>query len=201
MSIFSTNPFEQEEKQPEKKNIFIDLLQVVVISLSICVVIYLFIATPNEVHGSSMEPNFFDGEILLTNKFMHLVGNTGLSKIVGDYERGDVVIVDLDNSDEDLIKRIVAVGGDELLIDNGQVYVNDELLEEDYLPEGRTTSGDSFIIEDTSITVPEGSYLVFGDNRDYSLDSRNSAVGFVERRQLKGRVFFRFWPLDRLGKI
>lgn len=201
MPIFGGNPFLQDEGSSEDTNIFVDLLQTVVVALSICVVIYLFIATPNEVNGQSMEPTFFHKELLLTNKVVHLFGNTGMKKIVGDYKRGDVVIFRSTYMNEDFIKRIVAVEGDTLMLEDGYVYVNDKKLDEPYLPEGRRTEPGSFITESDPVTVPEDSYLVFGDNRGHSTDSRNSLVGFVKRSQLKGRVFFRYWPLDRFGLI
>jgi signal peptidase I len=199
MGIFDTNPFQQETK--EEKNVFIDLLQTVVIALSICVVIYLFIATPNEVNGQSMEPNFHDGELLLTNKIMHLLGNTGLSGIVGDYKRGDVVIFRPTFSDEDFIKRIVALEGDTFMLQDGEVFVDGVKLDEEYIPEGRRTEGKNFILEGEPIVVPEDSFIVLGDNREDSTDSRSVLVQFARRDQLKGRVFFRYWPLDTFGII
>ncbi len=194
-SLFSKNPF------IEDSNVFIDLLQTIVVALSICVIIYLFIATPNEVNGKSMEPTFHEGELLLTNKFMHLLGNTKLKKVVGDYKRGDIVIFRNSYMQEDFIKRIVAVGGDTIMIKEGYVYINGIKLNETYLPEGRRTSANNFLLEGKPVKVPEDSYVVLGDNRDNSTDSRYSMVGFVKRSQMKGKVFFRYWPLKSFGTI
>ena len=138
MGIFQRNPFAQTTAV-EESNVFLDLLQTIVVALSICVIIYLFIATPNEVHGQSMEPNFYDAELLLTNKIVQLLGDTGLKAIVGDYKRGDVVIFKHTLSDEDFIKRIIAIGGDTIMIKDGYVYINNVKLNESYLPEGRRT--------------------------------------------------------------
>lgn len=201
MSLFEQNPFLQTEKTSEDSNVFLDLLQTVVIALSICVVIYLFIATPNQVNGQSMEPSFYDGELLLTNKTIQLLGNTKLSSIVGDYKRGDVVIFKHTLSQEDFIKRILAVGGDTIMVQDGSVYVNNVKLNEPYLPEGRRTEGGNFLVEGVPQKVPEGSYAVLGDNRGNSTDSRSNLVHFVKRDQLKGRVFFRYWPLDTFGVV
>lgn len=195
------NPFLQDTSLAESEsNIFIELLQTVVVALSICVVIYLFIATPNEVNGGSMEPTFYDGELLLTNKIMHLLGDTKLNSIVSDYERGDVVIFK-HSSGQDFIKRIIALEGDTIMLEDGDVYINGTELEEDYLPEGRQTFASNFLLEGEPKTVPEGYYFAMGDNRGDSTDSRNILVQFVSRDQLKGRVFFRYWPLDRFGTI
>jgi signal peptidase I len=199
--VLGSNPFSQKEEKAEQQNIFIDLLQTVVIALSICVVIYLFIATPNEVNGQSMEPNFYDRELLLTNKIMQLLGDTKLKVIVGDYKRGDVVIFRHTLSQEDFIKRVVAMEGDTFMVKEGYVYVNGVKLNETYLPEGRRTEAGNFLTEGEVVKVPEDSYIVLGDNRSNSTDSRNKLVGFVKRSQMKGRVFFRYWPLDTLGII
>lgn len=201
MGVFEENPFIQEEITKKESNVFIDLLQTVVVALSICVVIYLFIATPNEVHGQSMEPTYYDGELLLTNKIVQLLGNTGMQKIVGDYKRGDVVIFKHTLSQDDFIKRIIGVEGDSVMVKGGYVYVNGTQLDEPYLPEGRRTDASNFLQEGQVVKIPEDSYIVLGDNRGNSTDSRNNLVGFVKRSQLKGKVFFRYWPLDTFGVI
>lgn len=201
MALFEKNPFAASEGAVEETNVFLDLLQTVVVAISICVVIYLFIATPNEVHGQSMEPTFYDKELLLTNKVIQLLGGTNLRTIVGDYKRGDVVIFEHAISDEDFIKRIVAVGGDTIMVKDGLVYINSVQLNEAYLPEGRRTEAGNFLLEGKPFRVPDGQYAVFGDNRGNSLDSRNNLVQFVKRESLKGKVIFRYWPLDRFGII
>ncbi len=199
--IFEDNPFIQNTSVQSESNIFIDLLQTIVIALSICVVIYLFIATPNEVHGQSMEPNFHDAELLLTNKMIQLLGGTKLKNIVSEYKRGDVVVFKHLLSQEDFIKRIVAVGGDTIMVKNGNVYVNSIQLNETYLPEETRTSAGNYITEGQMMKVPEDSYVCFGDNRGNSTDSRSNLVGFINRSQMKGKVFFRYWPLDLFGTI
>lgn len=201
LKIFSDNPFIQETPRADESNVFIDLLQTVVVALSICVVIYLFVATPNEVHGQSMDPTFYDGELLLTNKIIQLLGGTKLKSLVSDYKRGDVVIFRHTISQEDYIKRIIGIPGDSVMIKDGYVYINDIKLDEAYLPEGRLTNEGNFIQEGLKVQVPEGEYIVFGDNRGNSTDSRSGLVGTVKRNLLKGRVFFRYWPLDRFGVI
>lgn len=201
MALFERNPFLQAESTSEDSNVFLDLLQTVVIALSICVVIYLFIATPNEVHGQSMEPSFYDSELLLTNKIVQLLGDTRLSNIAGDYKRGDVVIFKHTLSNEDFIKRIVAVGGDTIMVKDGGVYVNSIKLNETYLPSGRRTEAGNFLQEGVPQRVPEDSYAALGDNRGNSTDSRSNLVRFVKRTQLKGRVFFRYWPLENFGVV
>jgi len=195
------SPFSQGSQSTQENSVFIDLLQTVVVALSICVTIYLFIATPNEVHGQSMEPSFHDKELLLTNKTIQYLGSTKLRGIVGDYKRGDVVIFRHTLSQEDFIKRIIALEGDTISIKNGDVYINDIKLNEPYLPKGRKTVAGSYLQEGQTLRVPEDSYFVLGDNRSNSTDSRSNLVRFVKRNQLKGRVMLRYWPLDSFGVI
>jgi signal peptidase I len=201
MALFEKNPFAQAETADGESNVFLDLLQTIVVALSICVIIYLFIATPNEVHGQSMEPNFYDKELLLTNKIIQLLGGTRLQSIVGDYERGDIVIFEHTLSEEDFIKRIVALEGDSIMIKNGHVFVNDIQIDEPFLPEGRRTEAGDFLQEGVPLVVPEGQYAVLGDNRGNSYDSRSTLVKFIDRSNMKGKVFFRYWPLERFGVI
>lgn len=199
--ILEDNPFIQDTVAKTESNVFIDLLQTVVVALSICVVIYLFIATPNEVHGQSMEPNFHDAELLLTNKMIQLLGSTKLKSLVGEYKRGDVVIFKHTLSQDDFIKRIIAIGGDTIMVKDGHVFINNIKLDETFLPDGRRTEAGNFLTEGQMVKVPEDSFICFGDNRGNSTDSRSNLVGFVKRNQLKGKVFFRYWPLDAFGTI
>lgn len=197
------NPFLQENFREEKTNVFIDLLQTIVVALSICVIVYLFIATPNEVHGQSMEPNFHNGELLLTNKMIQYLGNTRFKKIFGEYQRGDVVIFKHVGAGvtEDYIKRVIAVGGDTVMISEGKVFVNGKAIEEPYLPPTTRTDPGNFLTEGKTIKVPENSFIVLGDNRGNSTDSRSSSVNIVKRSDMKGKVFFRYWPIEKFGVI
>jgi len=201
MALLQRDPFPSEERQEKKSNILIDILQIGVILFSIFVIIYLFIATPNEVYGPSMEPSFYNGELLLTNKFIQLFGETNLQSITGNYKRGDIVIFRSDRVDKDLIKRVVAIGGDTIMIRNGNVFVNGQKTNELYLASETKTASSDYLKEGKSREVPEHSYAVLGDNRGNSLDSRSSLIGFVSRKSLKGRVFVRFWPLNHLNMI
>jgi len=133
--------------------------------------------------------------------------------IFGDYKRGDVVIFHEAASNLDLIKRIIGVSGDKLRIQDGYVYVNGTMLNETYLADGttdptvnnkgrtRVTAGQTFDYEGQEITVPTGKYFVMGDNRNNSKDSRYTEVGFLDRADLKGKVVFRYFPLNKLGVI
>lgn len=197
------NPFIHDIKTTNKNVglMLINFLQGLVILLAIIVICYLFLVIPNQVDGQSMEPNFHDRELLLTNKIIQIVGDKGIGKKYNyDYRRGDVVIFQLPNY-PDFIKRVIGLPGDEILIEDNTIYVNGKALEEAYIPSSYKTKGYDFVVEGVPQVIPEGHYALFGDNRENSKDSRFEAVGFVSREYIKGRVFFRWWPMDRIGSI
>ncbi|KXK25819.1 MAG: Signal peptidase I P [candidate division WS6 bacterium OLB20] len=194
--------------KPEDKirAFFVDIVQTVIIALLISVFIYMLIAIPNQVDGQSMEPNFQDQELLLTNKVIEWFGGSQVANTLGvdyNYRRGDVVI--FNNKGTDLIKRIIAVGGDTIRIEDNGVFVNGSELDEKYIPKTTRTrvpfQGQAFMEEGEELVVPEGHYFLMGDNRENSKDSRFAEVGFVPRSMLKGRVFFRYWPVAKFGII
>lgn len=171
-----------------------EILQTAVIALAICVVLWLFVVQGNEVDGQSMEPTFHNKQLVLTDKII---------QHFGEYQRGDVIIFKNLTSGNDFIKRIIGVPGDEVSLFDGFVYVNGVKINEPYLPEDRRTYGESFLTNGASVTVPEGKYFAMGDNRGNSMDSRHNSVGFIDRKELKGRVFLVYWPpkSDNLGIV
>ena len=93
------------------------------------------------------------------------------------------------------IKRVIGVAGDHIKIEEGKVYLNGEELQEDYVAEGAVTISDRY----TDITVPEGYVFVMGDNREHSTDSRS--FGCIPVEKIESKVWIRFWPLNKFGKI
>lgn len=135
------------------------------------------------IYGSSMWPTLADGQIVLCVK-------------TRSFAPGDVTA--FYHGNKLLIKRYVAGPSDWVNIDDsGNVTVNSEPLEEPYLAEkafGQTNISLPY-------QVPEGRYFVMGDNRDASVDSRNTAVGPIAMDQVVGKVFFRIWPLREFGVV
>ena len=198
----TSNPFFYDPPEDQVKGgVIIDIMQTIVIALAIFVFVYIFLAIPNQVDGQSMEPNFYHNELLLTNKVIQFIGDKGIGDSLGyDYKRGDVVILQLPNN-PDFIKRIIAGPGDTVRVENHHVIVNDMILNEAYIPTTTRTEAGSFIADGVKVTVPADHYFVMGDNRQASKDSRSADVGFVSRDELKGKVFLRWWPLNRFGLI
>ncbi|MCD8380730.1 MAG: signal peptidase I [Lachnospiraceae bacterium] len=136
-----------------------------------------------QVSGTSMEPTLSDSDIILLIRTDH-------------FETGDLVGFYYQN--KLLLKRVIGGPGDVIDIDDeGNVYVNDELIDEPYL----TVKA----LGETDLTypyqVPESRYFVMGDNRATSIDSRSSAIGCIEEDQIIGKVVLRVWPFNRISLI
>src|SRR5690606_9943541 len=108
----------------------LEFLQSLVIAICIAVVLYLFIVTPNQIQGNSMIPNFYEGDIILTNKLSNWLGDTEFGKSIGlNYKRGDVIVYQKPGL-SDHVKRIIAVPGDRVAVRDGFVYINNKKLVE-----------------------------------------------------------------------
>lgn len=152
---------------------------------------------PNQVQGSSMEPNFSQGQIILTNKLSTWMGDTQIGHSLGfNYERGDVIVFKKPDLKNEFIKRIIGIPGDTVAIHDGKVYINGEALDEsEYLANDVSTIGGTFIVEnDEAIKIPANSFFVLGDNRSNSHDSRSIDVGFIKEEWIRGEVELRYWP-------
>ncbi len=167
--------------------ILIDLAETLVIAGAIFVVIYAFLFRPFQVNGQSMYPNYHNGEYILTNL---------ITLRISDIKRGDVVVFNAPvDDDKDFVKRIIGEPGDEVMVKAGFVFVNGIRLDESgYLPPDYKTYAGAFISEGQTVVVPEGSYFVLGDNRNFSSDSRE--WGFVPRDKMIGKSFLVYWPIN-----
>jgi signal peptidase I len=157
-------------------------------SVLIAVILIVFIYQPVKVEGTSMMPTLTDQERIFINKFTYHFG-------LGEIQHGDMVVFwfPLDPQ-KSYIKRVIGVPGDRIRIEAGQVYVNDQPLAEDYVPEEYRDR-----VSWEPHRVPEGEYFVLGDHRSSSSDSRT--WGFVKRDAIYGKAVFVYWPLDKMGRI
>ena len=179
----------------KKPDIITETIETLVVSFIVIMGIYGFIAMPEVVWGASMEPNFYTGERILVEK---------ITKHFQEYERGEVVVFHPPGSDDiDYIKRIIGVPGDIVKILDCKIYISRDgskfELQEDYIYDGICTAGGTKVKAGRSLKIEEGQYLVLGDNRDQSLDSRT--FGFIDEERIVGRVVFRFWPPPALGLV
>ena len=175
---------------------FLDIIETIVIALSIFLVIYLFFMQPHEVNGQSMVPYFQTGEYVLTDK---------ISYRLRDPQRGDIIVFHAPETANcpkgtgcDFIKRVLAVPGETVRIENNKVIVNGVPLEESYIPAEYQTLPGAYT-KGKTITLGTDEYFVSGDNRPYSSDSR--AWGPIKKSDIVGRAFFRYWPLSKAKVI
>ena len=169
----------------------LDFIETIVVSLAIFAIVYVFLFQPHQVDGRSMEPTFHNSEYILTDK---------VSYRMHEPNRGDVVVFHSPQDERvDFIKRIIGVPGDSVMVRGGYVYLNDNKLDESYINDPGQVSPGRFLKEGEEITVSGGQYLVMGDNRLHSSDSRE--WGLVTRNEIVGRAFFRYWPPAAFGLL
>lgn len=175
---------------------FLDIVETVVIALSIFLIVYLLFMQPHQVNGQSMVPNFQSGEYVLTDK---------VSYRLRDPERGEVVVFHapeaagcVKGTGCDFIKRVIAVPGETVSLSNSTFTVNGETLPESYIPDDFESLAGKYL-KDRVVTMGPDEYLVVGDNRPFSSDSRE--WGPISKSAIVGRAFFRYWPADAIGVI
>lgn len=161
------------------------LIETILVALVLAIVLYLFIMTPHEVVGNSMHPTYKNGEMLMANKVTYKVSAP---------QRGDVIIFKFSDT-QDFIKRIIGIPGDEVMIKDGKIYINNELLDESkYLKSSVITNGGTYLHEGQTITIQDNEYFVCGDNRTNSSDSRE--FGPITKDRIKGKAWIVYFPFS-----
>jgi signal peptidase I len=163
-----------------------ELVHDLAVAILFCFFLITFVAQAFRVQGTSMLPLLEDGERIIVNKFIYRFH---------PIERGDVVVFWYPRDPAvSFIKRVVGLPGDTVEIRTGQLYVNGQIVREDYLAP-RFRDDDSM----APTKVEKGYYFVLGDHRNSSNDSRS--WGEVPEKYIYGRAVYRFWPLSKLGPI
>ena len=179
-----------ERAQAEKrKRGLVEWLLVLAAALTLFVVVRMVVMQAYWIPSGSMENTLLVGDRVMVNK---------LSYKLHDVHRGDVVVFERPEGvrkDEikDLIKRVVALPGENVQAKDGQLYIDGHLLSEPYLKEPAS------VADFGPVLVPTGSVFVMGDNRRNSSDSR--VFGPIKQSSIVGRAFVRFWPVTRFGSL
>jgi signal peptidase I len=176
------------------KSFLVELAEIIVLAIGLYIVITFAIQTVHVI-GYSMVPTLNDNDYVLATKAdLHFTHP----------QRGDIVILkDPFDSQQDFVKRVIALPGENLRITNGRIYINGRLLEEPYLPKDdpwvSNNNWPSGTSDQTSEVIPAGRYFVMGDNRNHSSDSR--VFGPVRLDQIESRAWIRLLPLDKFGPV
>jgi signal peptidase I len=203
-----------KKKEKKKENIFITIIKDILFFITAYVITISFIFVSTQVQQSSMEDTLFYKESLIEMKTAYWFSKP---------QRGDIVVFaykpykknlismmyesvkyTIESRTENytnvrLIKRVIAVPGDTIDIKNGDVFVNDNKLDEPYV-KGKTYSAKTGM--EFPYTVQDDEYIVFGDNRQVSKDSRYTEIGPVSlKTQIEGKAVLRIWPFKKFGKI
>lgn len=166
--------------------IFSGWLRDVLISLAVSAFFIIFLYQPVKVEGTSMMPTLDDQERVFINKFVYKLE---------PIERGDVIVFRYPRDPaKSYIKRVIAVAGDTVSIDDGVVIVNGRRLREPYVPDDYED-----VRSYPQTVIPPHSYFVLGDHRNLSNDSRD--FGPVDESFIYGKAVFGYWPVDKLGKL
>ena len=143
----------------------------------VVVLIRTFLITPIIVQGSSMVPTFDGGEVML------------LKKYDTSYERFDIVVINKNVEGDNLIKRIIGLPGETIRYKSGNLYINDEVFDDDY------AYGSTGNFQE--VTLGDDEYFVMGDNREISLDSR--ILGVIKKSEIDGTAGIIIFPFNKIG--
>jgi signal peptidase I len=183
------NQISDPKPQPNPENPWIEGIKTIGLSVILAFGIRAFVAEARYIPSGSMEPTLLINDRLIVDKISYRFDNP---------QRGDIVVFDPTEALEKMnfhdafIKRVIGLPGETVEVKGGRVYVDDQPLREKYI-------ADEPNYQYGPVKVPEGQYLVLGDNRNNSYDSHY--WGFVPRPKIIGRAIVRFWPPNRVGEI
>lgn len=181
-TIAEPEPQESEEKRSGFMRFVIDVVETLILSIVLFVAINT-VSARIRVDGASMEPTLQSGEFVIVNKLAYFFGEPNI---------GDIIVFHFPRDpDQEYIKRVIGLPGDRVEVRNGEVYVNDQILDEDYIAAPP--------VYNSTLDVPADSLFVLGDNRNNSSDSHN--WGPVPLEYVIGKATLIYWPPTEWGII
>lgn len=182
----------RKKKKTEKSSALrevLSFLKDLAVSMAVILIICNFIVRPVRVYGDSMYPTLLDGGIGFSNV---------LGMKTGDLERFDIAIIYLPQKNEYLVKRVIGLPGETLSYKNGQLYINGEPIEEDFLDQAYVEECGQYFMSDVApITLDEDEYYCLGDNRPASSDSRY--YGPFKKENIRSKGVLILWPFTDFG--
>lgn len=160
----------------------------IIVAVVIALTLRTYVFARADVEGNSMVSTLHNKDIIFVEK---------VSLLTHNIKRGQIIIFDSKNANSDIyVKRVIAVEGDEIEIKDGKVYLNGNMLNEDYLDPNTKTSTGTFLSGKGKYTIPKDHVFVLGDNRGNSLDSRT--LGPINIKEIKGHTIFRIYPFNSM---
>ena len=167
------------------KRTIINTIGVLVVVAAAAVLISVLLLPVLRIYGASMKGTLDNGDLVVSVKGTK-------------FKTGDIIAFYYNN--DILVKRVIGSSKDWVEVDrDGNVFVNQQLVEEPYLKE--KSYGEQYTDIAMPYQVPEGKVFVMGDNRSISIDSRNSKIGCISSEQVVGKIVFRIWPLSKFGTV
>lgn len=190
MQKFLEEEIEEKEEPFNWLKEILSLLGTMAVAAAAVFLLKEFVIINAFIPSGSMENTIQPGDRVMGNRLAYLTEGP---------ERGDIVIFRYPDDEEQLfVKRVIGLPGETVTIEDAKVYIGEEqiLLEENYLKEAWIVDNGPYTFE-----VPEGSYLVLGDNRNNSKDARYWENTYVVEEQILGEAVFRYWPFDSIGTL
>src|SRR5699024_2294093 len=185
----------------KKSNEWMDWIKIIVAALLIALIVRKFFFSPIIVDGPSMQPTLHDQDKMIVNKFVYYMKEP---------ERFDIVIFHA-NNEKDFIKRVIGLPGEHIKVEDNDLYVDNKEVPQSFLNIAEEEEDITYPIITNDFTlenlkgnydvIAENYYLVLGDNRKNSTDSRSSSVGLVHKDQIVGKTNFIYWPLERIHVV
>lgn len=154
-------------------------------ALVIALVLRTFVFTLVQTNSVSMSGTLMSGDIVVMTKYDYWLSSPSTGGVVAFAPKGETAVS---------FKRVVGEPGDTVELKEGVITLNGEILDEDYV----TNNDDQTFMP---ITLPAGYYMLLGDNRAQSIDSRNEEIGLVAKSQIEGRARYIIWPPERMGPV